>query len=74
MKNSVLGILFVLLAFGACKKDSSTKKNEEVTKEEAKNQSKTIDFDYKFPSVEKLIDCEGVDTALLQEAVQSFEE
>jgi hypothetical protein len=43
-------------------------------KEEAKNQSKTIDFDYKFPSVEKLIDCEGVDTALLQEAVQSFEE
>ena len=38
MKNSVLGILFVLLAFGACKKDSSTKQNEEVTKEEAKNQ------------------------------------
>jgi len=43
-------------------------------KEEPKTQSKTIDFDYKFPSVEKLINCEGVNTDLLQEAVQSFEE
>ncbi|MDG5491526.1 hypothetical protein [Psychroserpens sp. SPM9] len=33
-----------------------------------------VAFDYKYPSVEKLIDCEGMDTALFQEAVQSFEE
>lgn len=43
-------------------------------KEESKTQSQTVDFDYKFPSVEKLVDCEGVDTGLLQEALQSFEE
>jgi len=41
-----------------------------------KNEDKTkpIAFDYKYPSVEKLIDCEGIDTALLQEAIQSFEQ
>ncbi|MEH6538053.1 MAG: hypothetical protein V7719_16755 [Psychroserpens sp.] len=32
-----------------------------------------ISFDYKYPSVEKLIDCEGLETGLLQEALQSFE-
>ena len=41
-------------------------------KEEAKKQE--ISFDYKYPSVEKLIDCDGIDTGLLQEALQSFEE
>ncbi|MFT7050306.1 MAG: hypothetical protein ACJAZK_000899 [Psychroserpens sp.] len=43
-------------------------------KEEAKTETKVVDFDYKFPSVQKLVDCEGVDHALFQEAMQSFEE
>ncbi|MFT4612822.1 MAG: hypothetical protein ACJA1H_002777 [Glaciecola sp.] len=43
-------------------------------KEESKTASQNVDFDYKYPSIEKLIDCEGIDTRLLQEAVQSFEE
>nr|WP_321246283.1 hypothetical protein [uncultured Psychroserpens sp.] len=56
-----LALLTLCLCFLNCKKESKT-------------QSQTVDFDYKFPSVEKLVDCEGVDTSLLQEALQSFEE
>ena len=56
-----LALLTLCLCFLNCKEDS-------------KSQSQTIDFEYKFPSVEKIIDCEGVNTELLQEAVQSFEE
>tara|TARA_B100000809_G_scaffold261086_1_gene309275 strand:- start:3721 stop:4377 length:657 start_codon:yes stop_codon:yes gene_type:complete len=43
-------------------------------KEESKIASQNVDFDYKYPSIEKLIDCDGIDTRLLQEAMQSFEE
>jgi glutathione peroxidase len=38
MKKSVLGIFLILVAFGACKKDTGTKQNAEVLKEEIKNQ------------------------------------
>ena len=39
MKKSVLGIFFILLAFGACKKESGAKKSAEVVKEETANQA-----------------------------------
>lgn len=47
---------------------------KEGTKTQEQTQSQIVDFDYKFPSVEKLVDCEGLDNGLYQEAVQSFEE
>ena len=34
---------------------------------------KKIDFDYQYPSVENILDCEDVDTDLLREAFYSFE-
>nr|WP_321235124.1 hypothetical protein [uncultured Psychroserpens sp.] len=54
-----LSLIVLCLCFFACKNESKTEQ---------------IAFDYKYPSVEKLIDCEGIDTGLLQEALQSFEE
>ncbi|MCD2258763.1 hypothetical protein [Psychroserpens luteolus] len=35
--------------------------------------SKKVDFEYKYPSVENIIDCDNVDTDLLREAFYSFE-
>jgi hypothetical protein len=43
-------------------------------KEETKSETQVVDFDYKFPSVQKLVDCKGIDNGLYQEAMQSFEE
>jgi len=40
---------------------------------EAKETPKKVEFNYKYPSVQKLIDCENIDTSLLQEALYSFE-
>ncbi|WP_047546508.1 hypothetical protein [Psychroserpens sp. Hel_I_66] len=43
-------------------------------KTETKKETQTVAFDYKFPSVEKLVDCPDTNSGLYQEAVQSFEE
>ncbi|WP_040279086.1 hypothetical protein [Psychroserpens damuponensis] len=59
----------ILLAISLCLFNC---KDETKTKEQSPNQ--IVDFDYKFPSVQKLIDCEGVDNGIYQEAIQSFEE
>lgn len=53
-------LLAVVFCFYNCKQEITTKQEQ-------------IDFDYKYPSVQKLLDCEGIDTALFQEALQSFE-
>lgn len=55
-----LVILVLCLCVCNCKQDSNTKIS-------------ITNFDYKFFNAEKLLDCEGFDTRLLQEAVQSFE-
>lgn len=53
-----LAALAIAFCFFNCKQEATTK---------------TIDFDYKYPSVQKMLDCENLDTALFQEALQSFE-
>lgn len=54
-----LTVLAVVFCFFNCKQDNPKEQQ--------------IDFDYKYPSVEKLIDCEGLNSGLFQEAMQSFE-
>ncbi|MFT5847500.1 MAG: hypothetical protein ACJARX_000089 [Psychroserpens sp.] len=55
-----LTIVALCLCVFNCKQDSNTKTHVAA-------------FDYKYPNVEKLVDCRGIDTRLLQEAMQSFE-
>ncbi|MEM5566122.1 hypothetical protein WNY78_13455 [Psychroserpens sp. AS72] len=60
-----LALVALCLCLFNCKEDAKTEKQ---------SQSQIVDFDYKFPSVQKLVDCEGLDNGLYQEAMQSFEE
>nr|WP_321222790.1 hypothetical protein [uncultured Psychroserpens sp.] len=60
-----LALVALSLCFFTCKEESATKDQTQIN---------IVEFDYKFPSVQKLVDCEGVDNKLFQEAVQSFEE
>ena len=60
LKLSVLAICLCLLN---CKKDA------QKTQEAAE-----VALDYKYNSIEKILDCEGVDTGLIQEAFYSFED
>nr|WP_321226428.1 hypothetical protein [uncultured Psychroserpens sp.] len=64
MKFKLVLVAICLCVFN-CKED---------TKTQEQTPSKIVDFDYKFPSVQKLVDCEGLDNGLYQEAMQSFEE
>lgn len=43
-------------------------------KQETTQEQKPIDFNYKYKSVEKLLDCQDLNTDLFQEAVLSFED
>lgn len=42
-------------------------------KQETAQKQEQIDFDFKYPSAQKLLDCDNLDTSLFQEAMQSFE-
>ena len=54
-----LAVLAISLCLFNCKQETTTQKK--------------VDFNYKYPTVQKMLDCEGLDTALFQEALQSFE-
>ncbi len=42
-------------------------------KQETAQKQEQINFDFKYPSAQKLLDCDNLDTSLFQEAMQSFE-
>ncbi|OUS00069.1 hypothetical protein A9Q86_11545 [Flavobacteriales bacterium 33_180_T64] len=53
-----LTLLIFCLCFLTCKDDAQKK----------------VQLDYKYPSIEKILDCEDIDTSLLQEAFYAFED
>ena len=47
MKKSILAFLFILVVFGACKKDTNNKQNAEVIKEETPTQATETIYQFK---------------------------